>query len=40
MSYIVAEDLVKKYGRGDATVTAVSDMSFQIESRVFTWCLI
>ena len=35
MSYIVAQDLVKKYGKGDATVTAVSDMSFQIESGEF-----
>ena len=35
MSYIVAEDLVKKYGTGEATVTAVSDISFQIESGEF-----
>ena len=35
MSYIVAEELVKKYGKGDATVTAVSDISFQIESGEF-----
>ncbi len=35
MSYIVAQDLVKKYGKGEATVTAVSDISFQIESGEF-----
>jgi putative ABC transport system ATP-binding protein len=35
MSYIVAEELVKKYGKGEATVTAVSDISFQIESGEF-----
>lgn len=35
MSYIVAEQLVKKYGNGEAAVTAVSDISFQIESGEF-----
>jgi putative ABC transport system ATP-binding protein len=35
MSYIVAQDLVKKYGNGEATVTAVTDISFQIESGEF-----
>jgi putative ABC transport system ATP-binding protein len=35
MSHIVAEGLVKKYGRGEASVTAVSDVSFQIESGEF-----
>ena len=35
MSYIVAKDLVKKYGNGAATVTAVSDISFQIEPGEF-----
>jgi putative ABC transport system ATP-binding protein len=35
MSYIVAEKLFKKYGKGAATVTAVSDISFQIESGEF-----
>ena len=35
MSYIVAQDLVKKYGNGAATVTAVSDISFKIESGEF-----
>ena len=30
MSYIVAEELVKKYGKGEATVTAVSEISFQM----------
>ena len=35
MSYIVAEELVKKYGAGEATVTAVSDISFQIEPGEF-----
>jgi hypothetical protein len=27
MSYIVAEELVKKYGKGEATVTAVSEVN-------------
>jgi putative ABC transport system ATP-binding protein len=35
MSYIIAEKLVKKYGKGEAAVTAVSDISFQIESGEF-----
>lgn len=35
MSYIVAEELVKKYGNGAAAVTAVSDISFKIESGEF-----
>ena len=35
MSYITAEKLIKTYGRGEATVTAVSDISFQIESGEF-----
>jgi putative ABC transport system ATP-binding protein len=35
MSYITAENLSKTYGRGEATVTAVSDISFQIESGEF-----
>jgi putative ABC transport system ATP-binding protein len=35
MSYIVAQDLVKKYGTGEATVTAVADISFKIESGEF-----
>jgi putative ABC transport system ATP-binding protein len=35
MSYIMAEKLVKKYGNGEATVTAVSGISFQIESGEF-----
>ena len=35
MSYIVAEELVKKYGNGEAAVTAVSDISFQIETGEF-----
>ena len=35
MSYIVAEELVKKYGNGEAAVTAVSDISFQIEPGEF-----
>jgi putative ABC transport system ATP-binding protein len=35
MSYIVAQDLVKKYGNGEAAVTAVSDISFKIESGEF-----
>jgi putative ABC transport system ATP-binding protein len=31
----MAEKLVKKYGNGEATVTAVSDISFKIESGEF-----
>ena len=30
MSYIIADNLVKKYGTGEATVTAVDGMSFEI----------
>jgi len=35
MSYIIAENLVKQYGDGDVLVTAISDISFQIESGEF-----
>jgi putative ABC transport system ATP-binding protein len=35
MSYIVAENLTRQYGSGDATVTAVEDISFQIEQGEF-----
>ena len=35
MSYMTAENLIKTYGRGDATVSAVSDISFQIEAGEF-----
>lgn len=35
MSFIVAENLVKQYGNGAATVSAISDISFQIESGEF-----
>ncbi len=35
MSYIVAENLVKKYGNGNAAVTAIGGISFQIESGEF-----
>jgi putative ABC transport system ATP-binding protein len=35
MSYITAENLKKTYGSGEAIVTAVSDISFQIESGDF-----
>jgi len=35
MSYIVAENLVKKYGDGTAVVSAVDDISFQIREREF-----
>lgn len=35
MSYITAEKLIKTYGSGEAIVTAVSDISFQIESGEF-----
>ena len=30
MSYITAENIIKTYGAGDATVTAISDMNFTI----------
>ena len=35
MSYIVAEDLVKHYGSGDAMVTAVAGISFSINEGEF-----
>ena len=35
MSYITAENLIKTYGRGDAVVSAVCDVSFQIEAGEF-----
>ena len=35
MSYITAEKLVKTYGSGEAVVTAVSDITFEIESGEF-----
>ena len=35
MSYITAEKLIKTYGRGEAVVTAVSDITFEIESGEF-----
>ncbi len=35
MSYIIAENLVKKYGSGDAVVEAVAGISFQIEEGEF-----
>jgi putative ABC transport system ATP-binding protein len=35
MSHICAEELVKKYGRGAASVTAVSGVNFQIKSGEF-----
>ena len=35
MSYIVADSLVKKYGDGDAAVSAIHEMSFQIDSGEF-----
>jgi putative ABC transport system ATP-binding protein len=35
MSYITAENLKKTYGSGEAIVTAVSDISFRIESGEF-----
>jgi len=35
MSYIVAENLVKQYGDGDATVSAIRDISFQVEEGEF-----
>jgi putative ABC transport system ATP-binding protein len=35
MSYIVAENLTKKYGGGDATVVAVDNISFEIDEGEF-----
>jgi putative ABC transport system ATP-binding protein len=35
MSYIIAENLVKKYGRGDVAVAAVDGISFQIQEGEF-----
>ena len=35
MSYILAENLVKKYGRGNVAVAAVAGISFQIEAGEF-----
>ena len=35
MSYIVADNLVKEYGTGDAAVSAIHEMSFQIDSGEF-----
>ena len=35
MSYIIAEDLTKQYGSGDAVVAAVGGISFQIEEGEF-----
>ena len=35
MSYITADKLVKQYGSGDAAVSAVADISFQIEEGDF-----
>ncbi len=35
MSYIIAEDLIKQYGNGDALVTAVGGISFSINEGEF-----
>lgn len=35
MSYIEAQNLVKTYGSGDATVTAITDMNFTIDTGEF-----
>jgi len=35
MSYIIAENLFKKYGRAESVVTAISDISYQIDSGEF-----
>ena len=35
MSYIVAENLTKTYGSGDAVVSAVDDISFKIGAGEF-----
>ena len=42
MSYIVADKLVKKFGKGDAAVAAVADISFQIEYLIqdYLWLLL
>ena len=36
MSYIVAKNLIKQYGEGDGVVSAIRDVSFQIEEGEFT----
>ncbi|UCF90399.1 MAG: ABC transporter ATP-binding protein [Desulfobacterales bacterium] len=35
MSFVVAENLVKRYGSGDATVAAIDDVSFQLHAGEF-----
>lgn len=35
MSFVCAQQLVKQYGRGESCVTAISDMSFEIEAGEF-----
>jgi putative ABC transport system ATP-binding protein len=35
MSYIYAENLVKRFGTGDSTVTAIRDVSFNIDASEF-----
>lgn len=35
MSFIIAENLFKKYGDGDSAVTAISDITFHIDSGEF-----
>ena len=35
MSYIIADNLVKTYGNGDATVTAISRINFEIKAGEF-----
>jgi len=35
MSYIIADNLIKTYGTGDATVTAISGISFEIAAGEF-----
>ena len=35
MSYIIAEDLFKEYGNGGSVVTAISDISFNIQTGEF-----
>jgi putative ABC transport system ATP-binding protein len=35
MSYIVAENIVKQYGDGDGAVSAIRDISFQVEEGEF-----
>ena len=35
MSFVQAQQLVKQYGKGESAVTAISDVSFEIEEGEF-----